>query len=71
MRDYTVIGFWADTEQRFATVLRATSAETAESACLAHHPGLGICGVVQGSHLSADASPYIAYGEGEIGQTER
>jgi hypothetical protein len=61
-KSFTVIGFWPDTEQRFADIFRASSASMAEQLCLRSHPGIAVCGVIAGSHACLDTSPYLALG---------
>jgi hypothetical protein len=56
---YTVIGYWTDTMQRFATSLSAASADDAERACLHLHPGVAVCGVLAGYHRSAETAVHV------------
>ena len=59
MLEFTIIGFWNDTLQRFAEHVKASDAGKAEEKCLEMHPGVSICGVIQGSHMCADFKEYI------------
>ena len=54
MRDFTVIGFWPDTDQRFATHITAKNASEAETICTRRHKGVLVCGVIHGEHICAD-----------------
>ena len=60
LNPFTVIGFWADTEQRFCDVVSATSASMAENLCLQSNPGVAVCGVIAGRHACVDMSPLLA-----------
>lgn len=59
MRDYTLIGFYADTYQRFAHSLEAADSDAAEVACLQEFPGVVICGVIAGEHATVDTQEYV------------
>jgi len=59
-KPFTVIGFWPDTEQRFADVVSASSASMAEQLCMRAYPGIAVCGVIAGSHACLDTSPLLA-----------
>ena len=63
MNDYTVIGYYSDTLQRFGEVYKASSPENAEKSCLRKHPEVAICGVVKGQHICVDTSAYVAFGK--------
>ena len=62
---FTVIGLWADTEQRFATHDLAEDAVAAEIICAQHNESLTICGVIRGRHESLDCQPDISYSRPE------
>jgi len=51
---FTVIGLWTDTDQRFATHIRAKNAVEAEATCSKHNEGVTICGVIKGRHECVD-----------------
>lgn len=51
MKEYTVIGFYADTEQRYAACYRAQTPEIAEILALCHNvQTLTIVGTLEGRH---------------------
>lgn len=60
MADFTVIGFWPDTAQRFATHVRAPNAIEAEIKCAEHHAGVTICGVIRGRHQCVDKESHLS-----------
>lgn len=55
METYTLIGFWPDTEQRFATHIDAVNPAMAEDECSRLYPGVQICGVLRGQHECVDS----------------
>lgn len=59
MLSFTIIGYWPDTLQRFADCIDAIGPMEAEIACARKHPGVAICGVLQGKHQCVDASEYV------------
>ena len=61
MSVFTVIGFWPDTNQRFATYVKAASATEAEAKCADHHEGVAICGIVRGRHQCAETKSEMIY----------
>lgn len=61
MADFTVIGFWSDTDQRFATHVMAANATEAETKCAEHHAGVAICGVIHGRHQCVDTKSELIY----------
>jgi hypothetical protein len=63
MHDYTVIGYYPDTLQRFGETYKASCPETAEKSCLLKHPDVAICGVVEGRLNCVDTSAYVAFGK--------
>ncbi len=54
MNVFTIIGWWADTGQRFATHIKAATATEAEAICAGRHEGVIVCGVIRGRHECAD-----------------
>lgn len=60
MHTYTVIGYYEETGQRFATSVEAESAAHAEVAAEVGEDQLVIVGVLLGDHPLADAS-YATY----------
>jgi hypothetical protein len=60
MEDYTVIGFWPDTMQRFATTISATSADDAEMRCSQKQHGVMVCGVIKGKHECLESTQAVA-----------
>ena len=56
---FTVIGFYADTKQRFADSFKASSPEEAEEMCLRQYDGVSVCGVIKGNHNCADSHAYV------------
>ena len=65
MAMFTLIGYWADTQQRFATHLNASGPAEAEEICLQRHRGVAICGVVRGRHICLDTATRVSEGLGE------
>lgn len=59
MAFFTVIGFWPDTEQRFATHIKAMNATEAENKCVKVHAGVAICGVLRGRLECVDTSSQL------------
>ena len=59
MENYTVIGFWPDSLQRFATTISASSADDAELRCLTKHRGVLVCGVIKGKHEVLDSAQIV------------
>lgn len=62
---FTLIGYWADTQQRFATHLNASGPAEAEEICLQRHRGVAICGVVRGRHICLDKAAHVGDGLGK------
>lgn len=62
MQMFTVIGFWPDNGQRFCASVKANSADHAESCCIMEHPGLAVCGVVEGTHRCLESAHFVDYG---------
>jgi hypothetical protein len=58
-QDFTVIGFWPDTMQRFASSFCAKNSNEAEEMCFRQYEGVAICGVLQGSHDCVDTHTYV------------
>jgi hypothetical protein len=56
---FTIIGYWPDTQQRFADHIIAKTAARAEARCLKQNPGLAVCGVIKGRHMCADRKTKI------------
>ena len=56
---FTVIGFYADTMQRFADAFAASSPEEAEEMCLRQYDGVSVCGVIKGRHNCADSYAWV------------
>jgi len=65
MQVFTVIGLWADTEQRFATHVHAKDAVDAEIICTQLNEGLTVCGVIRGRHECVDREPSVSYSSPE------
>lgn len=59
MAFFTVIGFWPDTEQRFATHIKAMNATEAETKCVKVHAGVAVCGVLCGRLACVDTSSQL------------
>ncbi|MDA8137018.1 MAG: hypothetical protein M0036_00070 [Desulfobacteraceae bacterium] len=59
---WTVIGYYPDNKQRFADVVRATTADEAEQIVLttSHESPVAICGVVSGNHQLQDTAENVA-----------
>ena len=59
MQDFTIIGFYEDTQQRFCEAVQAPDALRAEAVCQIDFPSVTICGVIAGRHHCLDDSPTI------------
>ena len=59
MSVFTVIGFWPDTDQRFATYVKAKNATEAEAKCAEHHVSVTICGIIRGRHECVDTKSQL------------
>ncbi len=59
MAIFTLIGYWADTHQRFATYVYAQGPIEAEEICLHRYRGVAICGVVRGRHKCLDTATHV------------
>jgi site-specific DNA-cytosine methylase len=60
--NYTVIGFWPDSMQRFADYIKAETPEKAERLILDKHKGISICAVIKGKHQCIDSYEYVRNG---------
>jgi hypothetical protein len=65
MPKYTVIGYYEDTGQRFATSVEAPDPDAAELAAAKEADSeLSVCGVIEGDHPCVDTnSEVITYSE--------
>jgi len=61
MAIFTVIGFWSDTDQRFATHVTARNSTEAEAKCAEYHSGVTICGIVRGRHQCVDTKSQLIH----------
>lgn len=61
MAVFTVIGFWPDTDQRFATHVKARNATEAEAKCAEHHACVTICGIIRGRHECVDTKSQLIH----------
>ena len=59
MRPYTVIGYWPDSMQRFATIVYADTSDEAEIRCTSQHPGVAVCGVLLGRQVCVDRTKCV------------
>lgn len=59
MVDFTVIGLWSDTDQRFATHVSAQNAKEAETKCVEQYAGVTICGIIRGRHECVDTKSQL------------
>lgn len=57
MKQYTVVGVYEDTEQRYAEHFTAENPAKAIEYCLKEAPGLLIAGVFEGKLTPVDAGP--------------
>ncbi len=62
MTEFTVVGYWPDTMQRFCTSVDATTPDEAEETCLREHPCLAVCGVFLGPQECVDSSEFVGFG---------
>jgi hypothetical protein len=58
---FTVIGFWPDTNNRFAETFEAKTAAAAERICAMTNPGLAICGTIKGAARAADRKSQVTF----------
>jgi hypothetical protein len=58
---FTVVGFWPDTNQRFACSYQASDAGMAEALCGKAHPGIAIVAVFEGDLTPVDQTPTVTY----------
>jgi hypothetical protein len=63
MCEYTVIGYYVDTMQRFADIAAATNPEEAERCILNKYIGVSICGVIEGRHQCVDIHKLVRTAE--------
>ena len=54
---YTVIGFYPETRQRYAAPFYTESADEAEEK--ATEMGVSVCGVIEGSHPTKESNTYV------------
>jgi hypothetical protein len=64
MQSYTIIGFWPDSLQRFATIVQASSPDAAEERCIKEHSGVVVCGVLIGAHTCVDPRVLVSSAQG-------
>jgi site-specific DNA-cytosine methylase len=57
--NYTVIGYWPDSMQRFADYIEAVNPQEAETAVLNKHNGVAICAVIEGRRQCVDNYEYV------------
>jgi site-specific DNA-cytosine methylase len=57
--NYTVIGYWSDSMQRFTDYTEAVNPEEAAKAMLNKHNGVSICAVIEGWHQCVDNCEYV------------
>jgi hypothetical protein len=58
-KTYTLIGFYPDTKQRWASFCEAKNPNEAERMMAEEYPCAVICGVIEGNHKCVDTNPYI------------
>jgi site-specific DNA-cytosine methylase len=58
-RNYTVIGYWPGSMQRFADYIEAATPDDAEKEVIAKHNGVSICAVIEGRHQCVDSCEYV------------
>lgn len=61
MAIFTVIGFWPNTDQRFATHVKAKNVTEAEAKCAKRHAGVAVCGVISGRHVCVDTKSQLVH----------
>jgi hypothetical protein len=61
MAVFTVIGFWPDTDQRFATHVKAKNVAEAEAKCAERYASVAICGVLSGQHVCVDTKSQLVH----------
>lgn len=57
--NYTVLGFWPDSMQRFSDYVEAANPNEAEKLMLNKHNGVSICAVIEGQHQCVDDFEYV------------
>lgn len=58
---FTVVGFFADNEQRWCDHIQADTAQDAEDVAIAEH-GVIVCAVIAGRHCTCDSQQFIQPG---------
>ena len=61
MTDFTVVGFYTDTWQRFSSWICAKGADDAEDVCARTNPGIAICAVILGRHSCLDPAESVRF----------
>ena len=61
MSVFTVIGFWSDTDQRFATYVKAKNTTEAGAKCAEYHVDVTICGIIHGQHECVDTKSQLIH----------
>ena len=62
MKSFTVLGFWIDSLQRFATFVEANGPDEAEDSCIREHPDIAVCAVLRGRQQCVDTAEYVRAG---------
>jgi hypothetical protein len=61
MTNFTVVGFWPDTDERFADSVDADTPAEAEAKIGRSHPGVAIVAVLSGHVVVEDADVLVNY----------
>lgn len=59
MKDFTIIGYWTDSLQRFSTYVEAAGADEAEETCLRENPEVAVCAVLPGRQKCVETAEYV------------
>jgi len=59
MYEYTIIGYYTDTMQRFATTTTAMNPKEAEYGILNKYSNIAVCGIIAGQHYCVDAYEFV------------
>lgn len=58
-QEFTIIGFYSDSKQRFADSYMASCADMAEAMAEKEHDTLVVCGVIAGRHNCVDENSTV------------
>ena len=59
MYEYTIIGYYADTMQRFTDMTTSANPEEAEQYILNKYSNVLVCGIIEGRHHCVDVHEFV------------